>query len=87
MPKTYRVGIIGATGKGNYGHGVDVAFLKVPNVQIVAIADANADGRLAAAKRCNVTNSDCSKLQFPVNLDRRQLTLDRAEGVRVDSGS
>ncbi len=48
---TYRVGIIGRTGKGNYGHGVDVAFKKLPNVKIVAVADENAAGRTAAQDR------------------------------------
>ena len=27
MPKTYRVAVIGRTGKGNYGHGLDVVWL------------------------------------------------------------
>ena len=53
MPKKYRVGIIGATGKGNYGHSVDKAFTKLPNVEIVAVADANASGLEAAQKRLN----------------------------------
>jgi predicted dehydrogenase len=48
-----RVGIIGATGKGDYGHGVDVAFTKLPNVEITALADANEGGREAAQKRTN----------------------------------
>lgn len=46
-----RVGIIGATGKGDYGHSVDVAFTKLPNVEIVALADEHAGGREAAMKR------------------------------------
>src|SRR5262245_51163228 len=48
-----RVGIIGRTGKGDYGHGVDVALTKLSNVDIVALADEHADGR-AAQKRTNV---------------------------------
>ena len=48
-----RVGIIGATGKGDYGHGVDVAAMKVPGAEIVALADTNDAGRAAAAKRTN----------------------------------
>ena len=48
-----RVGIIGRTGKGDYGHGVDVAFTKMPNVEIVALADENEAGREAATKRTN----------------------------------
>jgi len=48
-----RVGIIGRTGKGDYGHGVDVAFTKVPNVDIVALADEHPEGCTAAQKRTN----------------------------------
>ncbi len=51
MAKTYRVGIIGRTGKGDYGHAVDVAFTKLPNVEIVALADEHEAGRMAAQKR------------------------------------
>ncbi len=49
--KTYRAAIIGATGRGDYGHGLDVAFTKVPGIKIVAVADANDAGRAAAQKR------------------------------------
>lgn len=51
-PRT-RVGIIGSTGRGDYGHGVDVAFKALPNVEIVALADADAAGRAAAQERTN----------------------------------
>ncbi|QDT33295.1 Gfo/Idh/MocA family protein [Thalassoglobus polymorphus] len=51
MPKKYRVGIIGSTGKGNYGHSVDKAFTKLPNIDIVAVADDNAAGLKAAQGR------------------------------------
>jgi predicted dehydrogenase len=51
MAKTYRVGIIGSTGRGDYGHGVDVAFTKLPNVDVAAVADTQAGGRAAAQKR------------------------------------
>ena len=51
MAKKYRVGIIGATGRGDYGHAVDAAFRKMENVEIVAVADANEAGRVAAQKR------------------------------------
>lgn len=49
--KTYRVGIIGRTGKGGYGHAVDVAFTKVPNVEIVAVADDDPKGLAEAQQR------------------------------------
>jgi predicted dehydrogenase len=48
-----RVGIIGRTGKGDYGHGVDVAFTKLSNVDIVALADEHPEGRATAQKRTN----------------------------------
>src|SRR5688572_7353900 len=48
-----RVGIIGRTGKGDYGHGVDVAFTKLSNVDIVALADEHPEGRAVAQKRTN----------------------------------
>lgn len=51
MAKKYKVGIIGHTGRGDYGHSVDLAFLKVPNVEIVAVSDPNEAGRAAAQKR------------------------------------
>lgn len=60
MAKTYRVGIIGRTGKGDYGHGVDVAFTKLPNVEIVAVADEHEAGRAAAQKRTNANKSYAS---------------------------
>ncbi|MEZ6133852.1 MAG: Gfo/Idh/MocA family oxidoreductase [Pirellulaceae bacterium] len=46
-----RVGIIGSTGRGNYGHGVDVAFTKLPQVEIVALADDNPKGLEEASQR------------------------------------
>jgi predicted dehydrogenase len=51
--KTWRVGIIGRTGKGDYGHAVDVACAKTPGVEIVGVADEHEGGRLAAQKRVN----------------------------------
>jgi predicted dehydrogenase len=47
----YRAGIVGRTGKGNYGHGVDEALAKVPGVQVVAVADEDPAGRAAAKQR------------------------------------
>jgi len=58
--KTYRACVIGATGKGGYGHGLDVCFQKIPNIQVVAVADPDERGRAAAAKRigCERTYAD-----------------------------
>jgi predicted dehydrogenase len=51
MPAKYRVGVIGHTGRGDYGHGLDTVWLHLPEVDIVGVADTNSDGRAAAAKR------------------------------------
>jgi predicted dehydrogenase len=57
MAKTYRVAVIGRTGKGNYGHGLDVVWKAFDNVEIVAVADENEQGREAAVKRLGAKNS------------------------------
>ena len=46
-----RAAIIGHTGRGDYGHGLDVIFNDVPNVEVVAVADPDANGRVAAARK------------------------------------
>src|SRR5215831_270804 len=56
MPN-YRVAVIGHTGRGNYGHGLDVVWLQIPNAQIVAVADADETGRAAAQKRLAAKNA------------------------------
>jgi len=47
----YRVGVIGHTGRGDYGHGLDVVWRDVPGTEIVAVADASPKGLADAAKR------------------------------------
>jgi predicted dehydrogenase len=49
--KPKRVGIIGATGRGDYGHGIDTAFNAAPGVEVIAVADADEAGRAAAVAR------------------------------------
>lgn len=56
MPPTYRVAVIGHTGRGDYGHGLDTVWQQLENVQIVAVADANAKGLAAAQQRLKVKN-------------------------------
>jgi predicted dehydrogenase len=57
MPGNYRVAVIGRTGRGNYGHGLDTVWQQIPNVQIVAVADENDQGRAAAQKRLGAKNA------------------------------
>lgn len=54
--KRLRVGVIGHTGRGNYGHGIDTMWLGVPETEIVAVADADAGGLAAALKKLKVGN-------------------------------
>jgi predicted dehydrogenase len=54
VSRTYRVAVIGRTGRGNYGHGLDVVWKLFPNTSIVAVADENPQGLAAAAARLGV---------------------------------
>ena len=51
-----RVAVIGHTGRGNYGHDLDRVWLDVPGCQLVAVADADEQGRAAALQRLGVTS-------------------------------
>ncbi len=53
--KKLRVGIIGHTGRGNYGHGLDTVWMNLPGTEIVAVADANQAGLASAKKRLKTT--------------------------------
>ena len=55
--RRYRVGVIGRTGRGDYGHALDTAWLATPETEIVAVADDNAPGLAAAAKRLKVNQT------------------------------
>lgn len=46
-----RVAIIGHTGRGNFGHGLDTMWRDVPGTQVVAVADAEAKGLTEAQAR------------------------------------
>jgi len=48
MSRTYRVGVIGRTGRGDYGHGLDAVWRDVPGTQVVAVADDDKLGLAAA---------------------------------------
>jgi predicted dehydrogenase len=49
--KIWRVAVIGRTGRGNYGHGLDVVWKLLPQTRIAAVADDNPAGLTAAAER------------------------------------
>jgi len=54
MSKTYRVGVIGSTGRGDYGHGIDISLFEVPRVSVVAVADDHSEGLKRARQRLKV---------------------------------
>ena len=53
-PRKLRVVVIGHTGRGNYGHGLDTVWLKVPGTEIVAVADPHENGLANARKKLQV---------------------------------
>ena len=40
----YKVAIIGSTGRGDYGHGLDIVWQKFDDCEVVAVADQDAAG-------------------------------------------
>ena len=46
--KRHRVAVLGHTGHGNYGHGLDAVWRLIPQTQVVALADPDPVGRAAA---------------------------------------
>ncbi len=49
-----RVAVIGHTGRGNYGHGLDTVWLRVPQTEIVGVADANPTGLAQGCQRLRI---------------------------------
>ena len=56
MKKKYRAAIIGSSGQGNYGHGLDRVFSDLDHVELVAIADTNPIGLQQAGQRLQLSN-------------------------------
>lgn len=55
MAKTYRIAVIGRTGRGNYGHSIDVAWSTHPRARIVGVADDDTEGLRRAGERLKTT--------------------------------
>ena len=45
MENTYKAAAIGRTGAGNFGHGLHLPYKRLPNVEMVAVADESDEGR------------------------------------------
>lgn len=77
MAKTYRVAVIGHTGRGNYGHGIDEVWLHTPNVEIVGVADADKGGLATESRKLG---------NVPAYLDYREM-IDREKPDLVAIGT
>jgi len=47
----YKVAVIGSTGRGDYGHGLDIVWQKFDDCEVVAVADQDDAGRQKALTR------------------------------------
>lgn len=54
MVTSYRVGVIGSSGRGNYGHGLDTAWAAIPDTEVVAVADDSPSGLARTAEKLKV---------------------------------
>lgn len=68
----YRAAIIGHTGRGNYGHGLDIAFNGFPNIEVVAIADPDPAGR---AKVQALTGAPATYADYRTMLEKERPNL------------
>ena len=57
MAERFRAAVIGSTGRGDYGHGLDAAFATHPKLELIAVADPDPRGRADAAKRLGAANA------------------------------
>src|SRR4051812_48037263 len=57
MPRRFRVAVIGRTRRGDYGHGLDIVWRGLDNVQIVAVADEDERGRAATQQRLGAASA------------------------------
>ena len=55
--RTYSVGVIGHTGRGNYGHGIDTVWQRNSQTNILAVADADTAGLSKAINRLGLVKT------------------------------
>ena len=67
-----RVGVIGRTGRGDYGHQLDQAFTNDDRAEIVAVADDHPDGVKGAVRR---TGAGASYSDYRTMLARERLDI------------
>lgn len=66
-----RIAVIGDTGRGNFGHGLDTVWLKIPETEIVAASDPNEQGLAKELKKLKITKgySDYRKMLKDIQPD------------------
>jgi predicted dehydrogenase len=67
-----KVAVIGSTGRGDYGHGLDVAWKAVPECEVVAVSDDDDAGRTKAQQR---TGAARAYADYREMLDRERPTI------------
>ncbi|MEI8383864.1 MAG: Gfo/Idh/MocA family oxidoreductase [Planctomycetota bacterium] len=72
MAERLRVGVIGRTGKGSYGHGIDSVWADLPETEVVAVADEHEAGRRDAQKR---TKAASAYADYREMLDKERLQI------------
>lgn len=70
--RRFRAAIIGHTGRGDYGHGLDTCFTGLPQVEVIAVADPDPAGREAARERSGALTAYADYRQM---LDRERPDL------------
>lgn len=61
----YRTGLVGHTGVGDCGHDLDVTCRRMPELEVVALADPVPAGRAAAAARSGARRTYASSTKAP----------------------
>lgn len=67
-----KLGIIGATGRGDYGHSLDIGAAQFGDGKVIAVADADPKGLQTAQKRLNAANVYANYREM---LDREKLDI------------
>lgn len=55
--RQWKICVMGHTGRGNFGHQLDIAFRGIPGVTIAAVSDPDPAGRAKAAERAGALRS------------------------------
>jgi predicted dehydrogenase len=69
MANSYRVAVIGSSGRGNYGHGIDTVWHEVPSLDVVALAD---DNKAAIPKMMQLTHAKTNYTDYREMLDKEK---------------